>query len=286
MRVVEGPLHLLNASMADPIDYKLVVGEAAGQHLPLNRGLGRGLEIRFLQIIECRHCHQATAKSYGGGYCYACFKSLARCDLCVVSPDRCHYHQGTCREPEWGEAFCMRPHVVYLANATGAKVGITRAGHETRRWIDQGAVQALPILAAPTRQQAGIAEVSLAAYVTDRTDWRRLVTAEPEPVDLRLLRDDLRNRAVTLAPGVTWLDDCPVEFTYPVIRFCRKAIRLSLDESPLVRGNLMGVRGQYLLFEHGALNVRRHVSYHVRVSMLDEAVAEPVGESNQMELFP
>jgi hypothetical protein len=24
---------------------------------------------------------------------------LAQCDLCIMSPERCHYDAGTCREP-------------------------------------------------------------------------------------------------------------------------------------------------------------------------------------------
>lgn len=286
MQVVEGPLQLLKGTVSDPVDYTLIVGDSVPLQLPLNAGLGRGMEIRFLNTISCRHCGELTRKSYGGGYCYGCFKRLARCDLCVVSPDRCHYHQGTCREPAWGEAFCMAPHVVYLANATGAKVGITRAGHEARRWIDQGATQALAILAAPTRRHAGIAEVGLAAFVADRSDWRRLVTAAPASVDLPSLRDRLRGQAAGLPAGVSWIDADPVAFSYPVAGYCRQAVRLDLQTQPLIRGNLIGIRGQYLLFEHGALNVRRHVSYHVRVTLLDEAVPVPAGESNQLELFP
>ncbi len=118
------------------------------------------------------HCGASTRKSYGDGYCYPCFKTLARCDLCVVSPDRCHYAAGTCREPAWGEAFCMQPHVVYLANSAGAKVGITKPENLPGRWLDQGATQAVVIMRTHSRHQAGCVEAALARHVSDRTDWR------------------------------------------------------------------------------------------------------------------
>ena len=140
MNELQGPLEKLAATRGvrgGPARYELVVGDG---RLALNPCVGAGLEIEFLGRISCRHCAAPTRRSYAQGYCYRCFKTLARCDLCVVSPDRCHYHEGTCREPAWGEAFCMSPHLVYLANSSGAKGGITRAGQEVGRWLEQGAV--------------------------------------------------------------------------------------------------------------------------------------------------
>jgi hypothetical protein len=290
MSSVEGPLTKLIIEPDDPVSYSLRVGhdgDDAGSVdlLALNAFLGTGLEIRFLDRISCRFCQSPTAKSYGGGYCYPCFKKLARCDLCVMSPDRCHYHQGTCREPEWGETFCMQPHIVYLANSSGPKVGITRNGYQVGRWLDQGACQGVPILAATTRQVAGIAEVSLAGYLPDRTEWRRLVAGDAEPVDLLKLRDELKRELTVLPDGATWLDEQPVAFSYPVTRYGHRLTRLRLDEEPLISGNLMGMKGQFLLFEHGVFNVSQHTSYHVRVTASGEPVASNIGGSDQMELF-
>jgi hypothetical protein len=62
-----------------------------------------------------------------------------------MSPEKCHFDAGTCREPEWGEANCMVDHFVYLANSSSVKVGITRGTQLPTRWLDQGASQALPI---------------------------------------------------------------------------------------------------------------------------------------------
>ena len=282
MTEVEGPLAMMRTMPSEPVSYTAVVGET---QLPLAAAIGRGLEIRYLDRISCRYCAASSPRSYGGGYCYRCFTQLARCDLCVVSPDRCHFAAGTCREPDWGEAFCMQPHLVYLANSSGAKVGITGAGNAVGRWLDQGARQGLVILSAPTRHSAGIAEVRLAELVSDRTDWRALVSGDGQPIDLGALRDRLRREVEQLPEGVAWQDCQPREFHYPVQRYGHKIIALRLTQRPLIRGNLLGIKGQYLIFEHGVFNVRHHTSYHVRLTLLPEALPSGAGDDHQMELF-
>jgi hypothetical protein len=70
--------------------------------------------------------------------------------MCIMKPETCHYHLGTCREPDWAQSHCFRPHIVYLANSSGVKVGITRKTQIPTRWLDQGASQALPIFEVAT----------------------------------------------------------------------------------------------------------------------------------------
>lgn len=261
--------------------------------LALNPLLGKGLSLEFDGSIQCIHCGRDTAKSFASGYCYPCFRSLARCDLCVMSPDRCHYHLGTCREPEWGEAFCMSDHIVYLANTSGLKVGITRRGREQGRWLDQGAVQALAILSAPTRRDAGLAEVAIAELMSDRTDWTRLVAGKPEELDLLAQRARLKAASLNLPEAVQWLsDDREQRFDYPVAHY--PAVRQQLRASPAKRcqleGNLLGIKGQYLLLSTGVFNVRRFAGYHVELSLSDPFTdptpdRAPDNATDQLDLF-
>ncbi|MCZ6854172.1 MAG: DUF2797 domain-containing protein [Gammaproteobacteria bacterium] len=278
---IEGPLEKLKVTRGEVVEYELLAGDKT---LELNHLVGKGLEIRFLDQISCRNCETPSRKSYGGGYCYPCFKKLAQCDLCVMSPDRCHYAQGTCREPDWGDAFCMQPHLVYLANSSGAKVGITRLGYEIGRWMDQGATQALPILKTPTRHIAGLCEVALAQYLTDRTDWRALVSRDAPTVDLTELREKLRSQVADLPVESVWLNDVAEErFQYPVQSYARTLERLRLDDAGLIHAGLLGIKGQYLIFDTGVFNVRQHTSYHVSLRALKHP---PKPESaDQMELF-
>jgi hypothetical protein len=194
----------------------------------------------------------------------------------VKSPELCHYHEGTCREPAWGERNCMTDHVVYLANSTGVKVGITRASQVPVRWIDQGAVAAIPFARTATRRQAGLLEVLLKEHVTDRTQWQRLLRGDPEPVDLAAVRAELLARcaggiaALQAEFGVQAIrpvDDAAAQhFRYPVEAWPAKVRALDLEKLGRVEGELQGIKGQYLLLSSGVLNVRKYTAYDVVLS--------------------
>ncbi|MDZ7670802.1 MAG: DUF2797 domain-containing protein [Gammaproteobacteria bacterium] len=280
--MLEGVLQPLTVQTAAPAAYRLTLTDAGAESgLDLNPLLGQGLCIESLRRrISCCHCGSDTRRSYGG-YCYPCFTTLARCDLCVVSPARCHYAQGTCREPAWGESFCMQPHVVYLANSSGPKVGLTRSGREMTRWLDQGASQGLLIATTPDRHRAGVVEALLAQQMSDRTDWRRLLRGPPASVDLPRLRDAVRPAAAALPEGVRWLEDRrAVTLDYPIVGYPRQLSRFRLDRHAVVAGRLIGIKGQYLLFEHGVFPVREHRGWHVRVAVADEVDQQPADLSS------
>ncbi|MCB0310607.1 MAG: DUF2797 domain-containing protein, partial [Bdellovibrionales bacterium] len=152
--------------------------------IQLNDLLEKQISLSFSGQIQCVTCGISIKKSFNQGYCYNCFRTLARCDLCLVKPETCHFRKGTCREPEWGREQCLVPHVVYLSNTTGLKVGITRKHKLFERWGDQGAVCAVAICEVPERYYAGLIEVALKAQVSDRTDWRKLIKGERCEVDL------------------------------------------------------------------------------------------------------
>ncbi len=141
--------------------YKLSFDDA---ELDISALVGKPIELTFSQQIQCSACGSMTKKSYSQGYCWPCANSLARCDLCIMRPETCHYYQGTCREPEWGESYCFSPHIVYIANTSGIKVGITRKTNTPSRWIDQGALSALPILEVNTRLDSGRIEKTLKSF--------------------------------------------------------------------------------------------------------------------------
>ncbi len=270
--MAQGILTGLRSEAASPVNYVLHIGAAA---IAMNQLLGESISINHDGVVTCRHCAARTRKRYGDGYCYACFKRLAACDLCVMSPVRCHYAAGTCREPAWGEAYCMQQHVVYLANSAGPKVGITKPQNLPYRWLDQGATQALVIMRTHTRHQAGCVEAALARYVSDRTDWRALVRGTAETVDLRALARQLRDQAARelgeleqrFPAALQWSDaEATTEILYPVLRYGSAPRALALTADNPVVGTLLGIKGQYLLLDSGVFNVRRHTSYHVALS--------------------
>lgn len=273
--VAQGGLRKLHVRPGEPAQYSLPVGETT---LELNAQLGRRLSVRSLGEIRCINCGRRTRRSYAQGHCFPCSRRLARCDLCIVKPELCHFHEGTCREPAWGVAHCMRPHVVYLANASGLKVGITRETELPTRWLDQGAAQALPIFRTATRHQAGRVEALLREHVSDRTDWRRMLRGEPRSRDLPAERDalmaacgdELAALEAELGEGaLASVTAHPVTLRYPVRRYPDRVRARSLEGESPVEGVLEGVKGQYLLLDCGVLNIRRFSGYQVALALAE-----------------
>jgi hypothetical protein len=185
-----------------------------------------------------------------------------------MRPETCHYHLGTCREPKWGLSNCFTPHIVYLANSSGVKVGITRKTNTPSRWIDQGAISALPILEVKTRLESGLIEKSLKSFITDKTNWRAMLKNETEPADLVTARASLLGQISSLVDEIdakTFPDDV-INIDYPVLKYPTKVVSLSFDKIPVISGVLNGIKGQYLLLESGVLNVRKFSSYHLTLS--------------------
>jgi len=253
-----------------PVSYRLELG---GRQLLLNDWIGRQVQIEYLQQIECIHCGRLTKKSFNQGFCYPCFRALAQCDTCIMSPEKCHFHLGTCREPEWALAHCMRPHIVYLSNTSGVKIGITRESQLPQRWIDQGAIQALPILRVSKRYHAGLVEDAFRTYLADRTNWRNMLKNVVEPTDLyqtyREFWPEVRSRLdPELLEDIEEIasPDAQLTLEYPAERYPDKVTSFNLDKDPLAAGRLDAIKGQYLLLDSGVINIRKYGGYLVSLS--------------------
>ncbi len=270
--LLAGTIRKMHVRLAQPVEYHLPLSD---ELLPMNQYIGSNLTLAFNGNIFCTHCGRKTKKSFNQGYCFPCMKRLAQCDSCIISPEKCHYDAGTCREPEWGEQNCMIEHIVYLANASAPKVGITRGSQVPTRWIDQGASQALPILAVQTRQQSGLVEVLLKEHIADKTNWRTMLKGSPEPVDLQQLANDLLEQ---IQPGLDELQNThglqaiqilseqeSVDINYPVEQYPEKIVSLNAEKTPELGGQLQGIKGQYLIFDTGVINMRKYTGYEVSV---------------------
>lgn len=268
-----GTLRKLQARLEQPVRYALSLGET---QIDLNPYLEQPIRLLYTGVINCVHCGRKTAKSFNQGYCFPCFQKLAQCDSCIIHPEKCHFDQGTCREPWWGERHCMQDHIVYLANSSGLKVGITRATQVPTRWIDQGATQALAIIRARSRLQSGTLEVMFKQHVADKTNWRDMLKGDAVELNMqeeasRLLSQcageirELEERfgffAISILNG---LDTVAIQ--YPVIAYPEKITSLNFDKEPAVEGTLLGIKGQYLIFDTGVINLRRFSGYEIQFS--------------------
>jgi hypothetical protein len=272
---VTGRLRKMPAEVGGPVAYSIAVGDT---RIPLNDLIGRPLRLDFDGVIRCIHCDRKTNKSFNQGFCFPCFRKLAACDSCIMSPEKCHYHLGTCREPEWGETHCMVEHMVYLANSSGLKVGITRGSQVPTRWIDQGAVDAIPMVRVATRYIAGLVEVACKAHVADRTNWRAMLKGDVPELDLArerqrmlgLIADDLEALRQTHGQdSIREVDEQGLGLSYPVKVWPEKIKTHNLDKTPEVEGVLEGIKGQYLILDTGVINIRKFTGYEVRFRVME-----------------
>jgi len=281
------------------VQYQLPI---ADELLPMNEHIGQTIKLNYQNEIHCVACGRKTNKSFAQGHCFPCFRSLASCDMCIMKPETCHFSEGTCREPAWGETNCFIPHYVYLANSSGIKVGITRGTQIPTRWIDQGAGQALPIFRVANRLQSGLLEVVLKQHVSDRTDWRKMLKFDSgllevvlkqhvsdrtdwrkmlkfdaEPLDLKEVRDELLAKCETEISNIRSeqgdaaleaIDEDVVEIKFPVSEYPEKVKSLNFDKQPEIEGTLKGIKGQYLILDTGVLNIRKFSGYNIEVNFV------------------
>ena len=265
-----GHLRKLRSNLESPIQYFLPLDD---DEVALNKLIGKKITLEFSGEIHCQHCGKTTKKSYSQGYCFVCMRSLPQCDMCIMKPETCHFHLGTCRDSAWGEKNCFKDHTVYLANTSGVKVGITR--DTPTRWIDQGATQALPIFRVKNRLLSGLIEHEFKQHIADKTDWRKMLKGHAEDIDLKSRRDELleTNKKAIAAiikehgeNAVESLDDDIIDLEFPVTEFPEKVKSLNFDKTPVITGVLQGIKGQYLILDTGVLNIRKFTSYLIDIN--------------------
>lgn len=246
------------------VEYALPLGN---ELIPLNPLIGKKIKLEFTGQINCIATGKKIKKSYGQGYSFESYMTLARCDFCIVRPEMCHYAKGTCREPKWGEENCMKPHVVYLANSSGLKVGITRRSQVPTRWMDQGATQAIELFEVKDRLTSGLVEIEIAKSLNDKTNWRKMLSGEVFEVDLIAEKKKILSKYKDLMTkhDVTVMSDEIYQISYPVESVPSKISSLSFDKNPIINELLLGIKGQYLIFESGVINMRKHQGYFLKL---------------------
>jgi hypothetical protein len=136
------------------------------------------------------------------------------------------------------------------------------------RWIDQGASEAIIVSKTPNRHIAGVIEVFLKNYFSDKTAWQAMLkNTSTSTYDLPQEKMNA-NRLLPLELQQYFSDDDKIwKLNYPVLQFPEKVVGVTFDKEPVVSGVLSGIKGQYLLFADGrVLNIRRHSGYWLEVS--------------------
>lgn len=271
MQKITGILRKMKGVANTPVDYYLRLND---HEIRLNDMLDKTISLQHTGEIYCIQCERKTNKSFQQGYCFTCMRRLSECNLCIIHPERCNVENGTCPQNDWAHAQCHQDHIVYLANSSGLKVGITRKTQIPTRWIDQGAKQAVPIFKVSNRYQAGVVEVALKAFVSDRTNWRTILKRDVVSIDLLLARDELLQQVENMLNAaiedfnendIVPISDAKVtELTYPILKYPEKIMSLSFEKKPTIEGRLQGIKGQYLILNSGVINIRKFGGYTVQ----------------------
>lgn len=255
---------LLTDNGSHLVEYHMSVGS---NEIEMNKLIANKIRLEYTGKINCIYCGRLSNKSFAQGYCYPCFISLPQTEACMLHPEKCEAHLGISRDMSWSENNCLREHVVYLALTPGLKVGVTKVSQIPGRWIDQGAWQAIVLARTPNRFLAGKIEVFLKSHISDKTNWRKMLSGERyDEIDLV---EKKKNVSLLLSDQMSEFleeDNSIVDISYPVDIYPQKVKSLSLDKTPVIEGVLSGIKGQYLIFTSGeVVNIRKHGGYHVEL---------------------
>lgn len=261
----EGVLTKMQTEFSNPIQYYLVFEDS---FLSVNQLLGKNIEIQFMGY-QCLNCGKKK-KIFRQGFCYDCFMSSAAVGDWIMKPELSTAHLDIeDRDLEYEKRVQLQPHIVYLASSSDVKVGVTRGTQIPTRWIDQGASHAIAIVEVPNRYLAGITEVALKNHYSDKTNWQKMLKNEVTSIDI--LQE--KKRVQDLLPAEVRDYFHPekeeiLELNYPVLQYPTKVTSLNLDKTPNYAGKLIGIKGQYLMFEDGTVfNIRTFEGYVVKISV-------------------
>jgi hypothetical protein len=269
-----GTLRKMRVEDGEPVRYRLADGwfleEARSADHSLDDHLGKPCELRFTGEIHCVYCGRATKKTFNQGFCFPCSQARAEADMCIVRPELCHHGDPDhpCRDEAFAQSQCFRPHYLYCALTSGVKVGITREQNIPSRWIDQGAVAAIPVAVLPSRRDVGLVEKRLADLgFADKTHWTAMLKGDPDPAQHDLPAAVDRVVATLREWGVEGIlpeaERQERRFSYPVRVWPTKVKSFNLDKDPVAGGVLQGIKAQYLIFDGGVINLRKFTGYKV-----------------------
>lgn len=261
----EGNILKMKTAFGEPVKYTLPIGE---QTVNMNELIGQKISMQFDGQINCISCGKKTKTSFGQGFCYNCLQTAPEASESIMRPELSKAHFGMARDMEWAEKHDLIDHFVYLAVSSEVKVGVTRQHQIPTRWIDQGASFAIKLAKTPNRHIAGIIEVFLKDYFTDKTNWRAMLKNEiMTDFDLLTEKKKVMDLLPTELQKYASANDSVTEIVYPVEKYPTTIKSIGFDKMPEIKGILEGIKGQYLILDGGrVMNIRKHNGYYIQLS--------------------
>ncbi len=260
----EGVLKKMLTEIGSPIQYYMVF---KNDFLNMNQILDKEISIAFLKF-ECLNCSKDNP-IYRQGFCKNCFFEIPSTGDWIMRPElsKAHLDQED-RDLAYEKKVQLQPHIVYLANSSNIKVGVTRKSQVPTRWIDQGAHEAIEIVEVPNRYLAGITEIALKKFISDKTNWRNMLKNNIKDENLIAQRNKLKQHIPEEALPYFIDHICETHMKFPVHKYPTKPKSLNLDKTPNYTGTLVGIKGQYFIFEDDTVfNVRSNEGYYVTLGI-------------------
>tara|TARA_R110000868_G_scaffold52221_4_gene165276 strand:+ start:66426 stop:67220 length:795 start_codon:yes stop_codon:yes gene_type:complete len=260
----EGVLRKMQTEIGNPIQYYMVFNT---DFLNVNQILNKEISITFLKY-QCLNCGE-DKPIYRQGFCKSCFFETPSAGDWIMRPELSTAHlEKEDRDLAYEKKVQLQPHIVYLANSSTIKVGVTRKTQVPTRWIDQGAHEAVEIVEVPNRYLAGITEVALKDFVGDKTNWRSMLKNDVKDEDLIAWRNKLKQYIPEEALPYFIDNNSETHMEFPVHRYPTKPKSLNLVKTPNYTGTLVGIKGQYLIFaDETVFNIRSNEGYYVSISV-------------------
>jgi len=235
--------------------------------LNLNQVLNKTLTFNLLKH-QCLSCGN-DRPIFRQGFCKNCFFEIPAAGDWIMRPELSTAHLGKAdRDLEYEKRVQLQPHIVYLANSSNIKVGVTRKTQVPTRWIDQGAHEAIEIVEVPNRYLAGITEVALKDYVADKTNWRKMLKNDNEDENLIEWRNKLKQYIPEEASEYFIDSNQETNLEFPVLQYPEKVKSLNLNKTPKFEGVLKGIKGQYLIFaDNTVFNIRGNEGNYVQLGI-------------------
>ena len=172
------------------------------------------------------------------------------------------------RDLEYEKKIQIQDHIVYLSKTSETKVGVTRSNNKTTRWIDQGAVEAIELIKVPNRYLAGIAEIKLKQKFSDKTNWRKMLTSQIKDSNLKNDKDEALKFLGDDFKDYFLIDTEVIKFNYRIDNSIDSVKSVILKNSDEINGKLIGIKGQYLIFEDSSVfNVRSNEGFLIDLTI-------------------
>jgi len=269
---ITGNLRKMDTELVDSVpQYTLGLRDILDplESIDMNALIGKPIRLEYEGYFNSVISGQKMNKAFGEGLTYQEFMESPQASPSIMRPELSEIHNGIAlRDYEWEVKHHLQPHVVYISLTSNYKVGVTRDRNMPYRWIDQGATQAIVLAEVPYRQLAGLIEVSLKEHISDKTAWQRMLKGVVE--DQRSITE-VRDEMAAWVPAeyAQYLVATPyfTEIKYPVLEFPEKVKSLKLEKVKVIEDTLIGIKGQYLIFENGVTNIRSQAGARVTIEV-------------------